>query len=218
MYKAIIFDYDDTLVLTFRNYVERDLDVCKVLSLPEPSMFQYQEAWGLPWTEIIRRVHPTVKPELFIETFQSMHSPASTQPIPGMKELLWKLHKEGYVLGILSSKPSASLKQRILFFDIQKYLAFCFGSDDTLHHKPDPRVFADVLSKLRPFYSKPSEILYVGDLVIDYNAAHGAGLSFVAVLSGPTTRSEFLFAGLPDDRIINDATELPAWLERNKPK
>jgi phosphoglycolate phosphatase-like HAD superfamily hydrolase len=43
-------------------------------------------------------------------------------------------------------------------------------------------------------------------------AAHGAGLKFVAVLTGYFSREAFMENGLSERHIIDDVSQLPAWL------
>jgi phosphoglycolate phosphatase len=212
--KAIIFDYDDTLVLTFRTYVQRDLEVCSKLKIIEPPLFSYQQVWGLPWRIMLSRLHPDVDPDEFMQMYEQMHSSATTHSILGMKDVFATLFGKHYVLGIVSAKPTKSLQQRVLYFDIKKYLLFELGAEDTHHHKPDPRAFLEALEKLRPYYMNPSEVLYVGDLIIDATSAKGAGLSFVGVLTGITTKREFLDAGVREENILESIRDLPQWLQK----
>ena len=76
--------------------------------------------------------------------------------------------------------------------------------------KPDPRAF-DVLKPHLGEFNR-EEVLYVGDHLGDMQAAHGAGLKFVAVLTGYFTRKEFLAQGLGGENIIEDVSKLPEWL------
>jgi phosphoglycolate phosphatase len=56
----------------------------------------------------------------------------------------------------------------------------------------------------------PSDALYVGDTVIDAEAARRARIAFVAVLSGPTEREDF---GAYDSlAMLESVAELPAFL------
>jgi len=61
-----------------------------------------------------------------------------------------------------------------------------------------------------------AQVLYVGDHLGDMQAAHGAGLKFVAVLTGYFSRQAFMENGLSEQYIINDVAQLPAWLMAEK--
>jgi len=180
----------------------------------EPPLYTYQRVWGLPWPMIIRQIHPDVKPDEFIHAYAKMHSSETTQEVKDMRQTIWTLAKQGYTLGVLSSKPSASLNSRLVFFDIKKHFTVAYGAEDSAHHKPDPRAFSEPLQALRTHYTTPNEILYVGDLVIDAIAARGVGIQFVGVLTGPTTRIELLDAGVTADNILESVRALPSWLEK----
>jgi phosphoglycolate phosphatase len=53
--------------------------------------------------------------------------------------------------------------------------------------------------------------IYVGDTTIDAEAAANAGLRFVAVLTGPTSREEF--APLTTVALLDSVAGLPALLD-----
>ena len=62
------------------------------------------------------------------------------------------------------------------------------GGEDVPAFKPDPRGLLLALERLAV---APADAIYVGDTTIDAEAAANAGLRFVAVLTGPTTRADF---------------------------
>jgi phosphoglycolate phosphatase len=76
-------------------------------------------------------------------------------------------------------------------------------------HKPDPR---GLLRAAEHLGYVPSEVLYVGDSVIDAEAAQRGGMSFVAVLSGVTPREAF--KGYGTVAVINTLNELPVVLAK----
>jgi phosphoglycolate phosphatase-like HAD superfamily hydrolase len=67
-------------------------------------------------------------------------------------------------------------------------------SSDTLVHKPDPKVFEPILHALARD-GITTDILYVGDALMDYYAARDAGLSFIGVTTGSTDERQFRDAG-----------------------
>ena len=66
--------------------------------------------------------------------------------------------------------------------------ACVLGAEDVPAFKPDPSGLQLALQRL---HVTAADAIYVGDTTIDAEAAANAGLRFVAVLSGPTTRSDF---------------------------
>lgn len=58
------------------------------------------------------------------------------------------------------------------------------GADATPFHKPNGRVFDPALARLAVLGISRSEVLYVGDALIDHEAAVPAGIQFVGVATG----------------------------------
>lgn len=61
------------------------------------------------------------------------------------------------------------------------------GGEDVQASKPSPE---GVQFALRALQAVPEQTLYVGDSTIDARTAQAAGLPFLGVLHGTTTRSE----------------------------
>ena len=70
-------------------------------------------------------------------------------------------------------------------------LKYIQTEDDTIYHKPDPRVFGPTLNRLSENEIKREEVVYVGDGLNDMKAAQGAGLEFIGVGTGLTSLEEF---------------------------
>jgi pyrophosphatase PpaX len=83
------------------------------------------------------------------------------------------------------------------------------GCDTTAKHKPDP---APVLEALDRLGIRPSEALFVGDSVHDMASGNAAGVTTVAALWGPFTRSDL--APSNPSLYLDRITDLPALLAR----
>ena len=81
------------------------------------------------------------------------------------------------------------------------------GYEDMREPKPAPEGLLTALTQLG---ATPDTTLYVGDSVTDAQAAAGAGVAFVGVLSGVTTREEL--AAYPHLAIMPRAGGVAAWL------
>ena len=69
--------------------------------------------------------------------------------------------------------------------------AVIIDGDDIQQFKPDPHGLLLAIEQVR---SQPGRTLYVGDNATDTETAHRAGVPFVAVLSGVTSRGELVAA------------------------
>jgi phosphoglycolate phosphatase-like HAD superfamily hydrolase len=81
-----------------------------------------------------------------------------------------------------------------LLFPVENFF-YIQTAADTLVHKPDPRVFEPTLKKLQTENVDRSEVLYVGDGLRDFLAARDAGLRFVGITHGTTSKAAFTEAG-----------------------
>ena len=73
-------------------------------------------------------------------------------------------------------------------------------------------VFDLLIALLQEWNIRKSEILYIGDSLIDFHAAQGAYLQFIAVLTGSTDREQFQAAGVSTQNILHSIIELPRRL------
>ena len=77
------------------------------------------------------------------------------------------------------------------------------GGEDVSVHKPDPLVLFQVFDRLR---LEPGECIYVGDNIVDAQAAMKAHVDFIAVLTGLTSLDEF--CKYPNIAVIRSLSEL----------
>lgn len=102
-------------------------------------------------------------------------------------EVLKTLKAQGIRVGIISTK----YRYRILEFFERYFSSDWFdvvvGGEDVTQHKPHPEGVLMALSKMN---ASPNGTLYIGDSVVDAEVAENAGLHFVGVTTGMTTRKE----------------------------
>lgn len=79
--------------------------------------------------------------------------------------------------------------------------------EDTERHKPQPD---PLLLGIRRLGIRPHDTVYVGDAVVDVQAAKAAGLGSIAVTWGAGTAEDLLGAG--QDVLVHSVPELRALL------
>jgi ADP-ribose pyrophosphatase YjhB (NUDIX family) len=87
---------------------------------------------------------------------------------------------------------------------------FIFSTVEQQIEKPSPHIVFVMMEKYRQLFGKEvgaSEALVVGDSVADFLMAKNAGVDFAAVLTGPTTPDDLLFAGLDSKWIFPSVKE-----------
>jgi len=211
--KAILFDFDYTLADSSRGVVRCVNGALRDLGLPA----------ALP-----EAIYPTIGMSL-ADTFVSLAGPDHavqslefarrfkqhadqvmadlTVLYPAVDPVMRALRRQGKKLGIVSTKFRYRIEGILQREGLRDRFDVIVGGEDVAAHKPDPEGLRRAMADL---HCPPPQVLYVGDSLIDAETARRAGVSFVAVLSGVTGRSEF--AGYPDIGIIESLAQLPERL------
>ncbi len=195
--KAVIFDFDDTLVKTYDIKVKHWQAVAKDSYGIDLSEATVREHWGKPYTDlhgIFFQNSDTLENMVNAKLAREHEFPLVLQP--GALDAVTRLHEAGVLLSILTATSN-----RVVHADLERLgfnladFVFIQTMEDTTVHKPDPAVFKPMLARLAQAGIKQN-ITYIGDSLADYRAATGAGLDFVAVTTGHVTAPQFIKAGV----------------------
>lgn len=104
------------------------------------------------------------------------------------KNVLRALKEKGYKTAIVTTKHDNQIQQILSKFQMNDLIDMIVGSNNVKNPKPDPEGLLSVLWQMN---LKREEVIYVGDSFVDAKAAENAGVKFVAVLTGTTTKEEF---------------------------
>lgn len=180
MIKAIIFDFDDTLVQTKKSKWAALIETARLhyeLDIDENHIKQF---WGKPFDEMLSGV---LKNNDSIEKMRESYF-AVTESFPMQShidavEVVSDLIKS-FKVGILTASNKKLVMDDLvrLQFPVDE-LFYIQTAEDTKVHKPDPEVFDPILEKLSGL--DRNMVLYVGDAMRDYQAAEGAGLRFLGI-------------------------------------
>ncbi len=208
--KAVVFDLDDTLLETFKASYNRHEKVALALGLKMPSKKDFYSNWGLPWNPFISRTFSETTPEIFRKKYYEVNPNNFVPLIDGAKQCLDFFIEQDFFIGILTSRERSSVENRLRETGLFKE-AFekIYAVDETNVHKPDPRVFDGIKNDFKSHGISPSEALYVGDNVVDFKAASGAGLEFAGVLTGVSKKELFVSAGLHQSLIVSSVKQVP---------
>ena len=148
--------------------------------------------------------------EIFLENKKTM----IVQPFPHVIETLRALHRQGYVLGMASSRNHCSLDGYVKQMQLEDIFSSIVAGDDVEHVKPAPDMVFKALGEMKnlknPVVSADeikdvlAETLVVGDMNFDVDMAHHAGCKACAVTYGNGTRQQLASA----EWIIDDFAEL----------
>ena len=207
MPKAIIFDFDGTLVDTIGSIWAEYRRVILSMGLPAVSHREFTRNIGRAWDEIIERFWPGIDAKEFTRHYRV--EAESVKAIPGVEAALESLSHD-YVLAIMTSRGEKTFLPHMKKAGIDpKLFAAMFHRNDLKFNKPDPRALSPVFKALG---LKPSDTIYVGDSIIDAECALKAGAGFVAVRTGGAYDEDFLALGVRD--ILDSVADLPGLLKK----
>lgn len=127
-------------------------------------------------------------------------------PIPGSIETLTWLRMNHIPLALCTSNDEMTLCNQLSAAGIDRDWFVVVSTSETPHRKPDRRALDPIFDVVRV---PRSYAVYIGDWYPDLEVANGAGVRFVAVLSGGIPRHAFLREGVPEDHIIERLVDLP---------
>lgn len=208
--RAIVFDWDDTLVGSLNAKIDQRIFVAKKhydIELLRENMIK---DWGKPVHLLIENwyqtAHDTSAFQKIFETVLSYSKDFPKLPINGASEVLLATKKSGYKLGVVTGSPRNDLLHDFLALGVvdEDFFDYFQASEDSEHHKPDPRVFDPTKDWLRNCGLSPEEVLYIGDSLPDYWAAREAGFVFLGVETGVVDMPTFYRADALSIRAIGD--------------
>jgi HAD superfamily hydrolase (TIGR01509 family) len=183
MKKAIILDVDGTLVDTNYLHVEAWAQALAEIGRPVPRSVIHKQIGkgGDQFLPVFVEDEQKAKraDALHGEIYEKLERHG--QPLPGAKALLAALAKQGYALWIGSSAKPEELERHLKALDASDKIAGRVDKSDVERSKPHPDIFIKALEKAG---CRPEWAIVLGDTIWDIQAARGAGLEAVMVLTG----------------------------------
>jgi len=204
MLKAVIFDLDGVLLDNTQLIVEIFQEAARRSGLKVPDKKSVIDTLGLVWVEMVERLLRRDKKYRKIIHKVWIEKEGNMKTMPGARKVLNNLKtKKAIVTSGTRPFVKRILKNLINYFDL------IITQESTEKHKPNPEPLLLACNKLK---IKPAEAVYVGDRLIDFETAKNAGMDFIGILSGGTSKEEFKKAGVK--KIIKSLTELSELLDR----
>ncbi len=180
MIRHIIFDLDGTLVDSLETFLKLGNELAIKYGYQPVSQERIRELLELPMKKRLRELKiPIFKlPKLGVELLNSYHSYAEeVSPIAGVREMLTKLHAEGYGLSIVSSNSVQNIQNfletnNLKLFDHVQSSKGLFSKHVTIGR---------LISKLGV---EKREVIYIGDEQRDVEACRKIGIRVISVLWG----------------------------------
>ena len=188
--KLVLFDFDGTLADGFPGIAEA-VNAVRMSRGHEPVELEHVKqyvGWGLD--HLIEKIVPGTDLEVDIPLYRQHYASTmltGTELLPGTVEVIQTLHQRGVRLGVCSNKKRMYTEQLLEHLGIMPPIEKVFGPDDVPHHKPAPDM---LLAALKYFQVSASETIYVGDMIVDIQCAHAAGVPIWAIPTGAMTAGQ----------------------------
>ncbi len=190
---AILFDLDGTILDTAHDLT---MALNKVMQTYNPkkefTLAEARRVVGYGSEAIFHELLPEYVPHISFTEFSlafreayAKENHGGTTFFEGMSELLNELNTRKIVWGIVTNKTEAGAKQAVKHFPLLQSAQCVVGCDTTGRGKPSPE---PLLHGCREIKVLPEHCLFVGDTVIDMEAAHHAKLKSLAVDYGYGTK------------------------------
>jgi HAD superfamily hydrolase (TIGR01662 family) len=176
-FKAVFFDWDNTLVYAWPTLLNSLNAALRHFDLPEVTLDEM-------------KVHARSStregfPRLFGENWQEAHTifyqaineyKDDLKLYDGVSQQLQLLKDVGYNVAIISNKKNSLLNEEIERFGIFSDLVF--GAGDFLYDKPHPEMG---LAALKHFSLQPQDVVYIGDSITDWIFAKNLNMHAIAI-------------------------------------
>jgi len=212
--RAAIFDFDFTLADSSNGIFDCANTALAAMSIAPANREAINATIGLSLRESFTRLTGDTTPERSEDFVRHFHSRADKVMVSSaaiydfVPEALRELRARGITLAVASTKRRIHIESILEREKIADVFAAIIGGSDVQNQKPHPESLLAAMSQLRVL---AEECVYIGDSVVDAEAAQRAGINFIAVLTGVTARAEF--NSFPLLATLNHAGELPPWLE-----
>ena len=221
---TIIFDLDGTLLNTIDDLGYACNYALERTGYATHPIADYPRMVGNGINNLIRRALPEsertedniLRVRAHFVPYYNNHNCDYTCPYEGIPELLATLKFQGHQLAVASNKYQAATEKIVNHF-FPDIFDVILGEREGIERKPNPQIVYDILStfnyKLDDFSqlsSLNSQLIYVGDSLVDRDTAQNANVPFVACSWGFVSRNALIEAGVT--RIIDQPEDLMQYL------
>lgn len=195
-YDTYIFDLDGTLLNTLNDLAASTNYALSWAGMPQRSIDEVRRFVGNGVKKLMERAIPGgLSNPRFEETYEKfrehylVHSFDTTQPYPGIEDMLRELKSHGKKLAIVSNKFYAATQELAKHY-FPDYIQVAIGEREGIRKKPAPDT---VLEALRQLHASKEGAVYIGDSDVDIDTARNSSLPCISVLWGFRDR-DFLLA------------------------
>lgn len=186
MLRAVLFDFDGTLIDTHQLNI-LGLNRLSIAGRGRPfSAGELELALGQPLSYYLEMIRPDLQDTL-AEVFKIWyvnHHDLYASAYEGVFHMVHQIRAKGLMTGIVTNNSPLGLHMGLSLLKLDNAFDVMITRDDVTACKPSPEGIKQALEALSV---PPDSVLYVGDSLVDLEAASEAGV--IAALVGWTTLS-----------------------------
>lgn len=219
--QGVLMDLDGVLLDSFREGLRRIQIVCALHDVPferstRANLFTH---WGLPGIELLMQclgVGESLARRMYVD-WEKLDKTQPPPLIPGAREVLWWLRRNGFKSGLITSRHRPNLLEILDRLDLEREFSVVTAREDAgPYHKPDPRVFRHALETLRDRHGvEEGACIFVGDTPSDTVAGHQARLTTLVVQTGPYLLEHINQFPIDLGNVLKSIDDLPFWIEKH---
>jgi pyrophosphatase PpaX len=206
---AVLFDLDGTLIDSIELILRSMRHAFQRYGGVAPSDDEWLGGVGIPLqTMFARYVRDDTELATIIglyREYQMEHHDRLVSCYDDVVDTLQMLHEAGHPLAVVTSKSDWLARRGLEHVGLMERFDTIVGCDSCSRHKPHPE---PVLTALARLGYAAEEALFIGDSVHDVEAGNAAGVTTVAALWGPFSRSQLEPA--QPDYFLERISDLPA--------
>jgi phosphoglycolate phosphatase len=210
-YRAVVFDWDGTIMDSTHSIVAAMQAACADLDLPIPLAAQASWVIGLSLESALYHAVPTLTADRmprFLERYR-VHFLARDPEIKlfdGVRELLAELRTRQVLLAVATGKSRIGLDRVLAAMQLHGHFESTRCADESFS-KPHPGMLLEIMKELA---LSPEQVLMVGDTSHDIQMAGNAGVDSMAVSYGAHDRQTLVSA--QPTVLVSSVDEMQAWL------
>lgn len=207
--RMVLFDLDGTLADTIALIVASYQHAFRTVLCEDVEQGRARAWIGRSLLEVLLEESPEHGHELdrVYREWNLAHTSALIRGYPGADELLATLADAGVQMAVATSKRRDTARAALEAVGLGARLEVVAALEDTERHKPAPDPLLHAAATLQV---DPARCVYVGDAVVDVQAAQAAGMTAVAVTWGAGERDALRAAG--PAAVVETFAELAAVL------
>ncbi len=192
--KGFIFDLDGTLInslpvvrtslnttlLKFSGRVYADQELSALFGPSEEGIFK--KLFPASWSEVL---------QFYLTEYDRIHVPYA-KPFPGIVEALTLLRERKMKLALVSGKGSGSMEISLKHSGLKPFFELIITGSEHGASKPE-----NIKQVLAHWNFSPEEVVYIGDIAYDVQAAKEVGVLPISALWAETVQAQKVLAMNP---------------------